>query len=62
MENAPFIYGYYFAAIGLIAAVALLLFAKITESIEQKEGGFYGNSLLFYVYFYSLSFSEREIL
>lgn len=34
--NAHYIW-YYFAAIGLIAAVALLLFAKITESIDKKK-------------------------
>lgn len=28
---------YYFAAIGLIAAIALLLFAKITQSIDKKK-------------------------
>ena len=34
--NAHYIW-YYFAAIGLIAAIALLLFAKITESIDKKK-------------------------
>ena len=34
--NAHYIW-YYFAAIGLIAAIALLLFAKITESIAKKK-------------------------
>ena len=34
--NAHYIW-YYFAAIGLIAAFALLLFAKITQSIDKKK-------------------------
>ena len=34
--NAHYIW-YYFAAIGLIAAIALLAFAKITESIDKKK-------------------------
>ena len=34
--NAHYIW-YYFAAIGLIVAIALLLFAKITESIDKKK-------------------------
>ena len=34
--NAHYIW-YYFAAIGLIAAIAVLLFAKITESIDKKK-------------------------
>lgn len=28
---------YYFAGIGLIAALALLIFAKVTESIDKKK-------------------------
>lgn len=43
--NAHYIW-YYFAAIGLIAAVALLLFAKITESIDKRRN-LLGNSILF---------------
>jgi dipeptide/tripeptide permease len=34
--NAHYIW-YYFAAIGLVAAFALLLFAKITQSIDKKK-------------------------
>ncbi|ERI85703.1 transporter, major facilitator family protein [Bacteroides pyogenes F0041] len=34
--NAHYIW-YYFAAIGLVAAIALLAFAKITESIDKKK-------------------------
>ena len=34
--NAHYIW-YYFAAIGLISALALLVFAKITESIDKKK-------------------------
>ena len=43
--NAHYIW-YYFAAIGLIAAVALLLFAKITESIDKRRS-LISKSLLF---------------
>ena len=43
--NAHYIW-YYFAAIEPIAAVALLLFAKITESIDKRRR-LLGNSLLF---------------
>ena len=28
---------YYFAGIGLVAAIALLIFAKTTESIDKKK-------------------------
>ena len=34
--NAHYIW-YYFAAIGLIAAIALLIFAKATEFIDKKK-------------------------
>ena len=34
--NAHYIW-YYFAGIGLIAAIALLIFAKITQSIDKKK-------------------------
>ena len=34
--NAHYIW-YYFAAIGLISALALLVFAKITQSIDKKK-------------------------
>ncbi len=34
--NAHYIW-YYFAAIGLIAAIALLIFSKITQSIDKKK-------------------------
>ena len=50
--NAHYIW-YYFAAIGLIAAVALLLFAK-SPNPSTKEERLLGNSLLFYVYLPSL--------
>ena len=34
--NAHYIW-YYFAGIGLVAAIALLIFAKTTESIDKKK-------------------------
>ena len=34
--NAHYIW-YYFAGIGLVAAVALLIFAKTTEFIDKKK-------------------------
>ena len=34
--NAHYIW-YYFAAIGLVAAIALLAFAKITQFIDKKK-------------------------
>ena len=34
--NAHYIW-YYFAAIGLVAAIALLIFAKITDFIDKKK-------------------------
>ena len=34
--NAHYIW-YYFAAIGLVAAIALLIFSKITKALDKKK-------------------------
>ena len=46
--NAHYIW-YYFAAIGLVAAIALLIFAKITDFIDKRRK-LTSDCFLFYVY------------